>query len=60
MSLSYILPKGLKTREPKDELCVLWCTYISYHICDPIPLDNPKNHTALPYITVDYILFYLD
>ena len=20
-------------------------------ICNPIPLDNPKNHTALPYIT---------
>ena len=51
MSLSYILPKGAKTREPKDEHCVLCCTYKSYYICNPIPLDNPKNHTALPYIT---------
>ena len=37
--------------EPKDEHCVLQCTYKSYYICDPIPLDNPKNHIALPYIT---------
>ena len=22
------------------------------NICDPIPLDNLKNHTALPYITI--------
>ena len=50
-SLSYILPKCAKTREPKDEHCVSWCTHKSYYICDPIPLDNPKNHTALPYIT---------
>ena len=36
-SPSYILPKCTKTREPKDEHCV--------------PLDNLKNHKALPYIT---------
>ena len=29
-SPSYILPKCAKTREPKDECCVLWCTYIIY------------------------------
>ena len=51
MSFSYILPKCVKTREPKDEHCVLQCTYTKDNICDPIPLDNPKNHTALPYIT---------
>ena len=50
-SLSCILPKCVKTRESKDEHCVLWCTQISYNIHDPIPLDNLKNHTALPYIT---------
>ena len=48
--MSCILPKCAKTREPKDEHCVLWCTCISYNICDPIPLDNLKKHTALPYI----------
>ena len=47
---SYILPKHAKTKEPKDKHYVLPCTYIKY-ICDPIPLDNPKNHTVLPYIT---------
>ena len=51
MSPSYIPPKCAKTREPEDEHCVSWCTHISYNICDPIPLDNLKNHTALPYIT---------
>ena len=51
MSLSYILPKCAKTREPKDKHCVLQCTYTSYNIYDPIPPDNLKNHTALPYIT---------
>ena len=51
-SPSYILPKCVKTREPKDEHCVSWCTHISYNIRDPIPLDNLKNHTALPYITL--------
>ena len=50
MSPSYIPPKCAKTREPKDKHYVLWCTHISYNICDPIPLDNLKNHTALPYI----------
>ena len=44
-SLSYILPKCVKTREPKDKHCVLWCTYVSYYTC------NPKNFTTLPYIT---------
>ena len=38
-------------REPKHKLCVLQCTSIYYYICNPIPLDNPKNHTALMYIT---------
>ena len=55
-SLSYILPKCAKTREPKDECCVLWCTYISDNIHDPIPLGNLKNHTALPYITICHCL----
>ena len=50
-SLSHIPPKCVKTREPKDEHCVSWCTHKSYYIHDPIPLGNPKNHTALPYIT---------
>ena len=52
MSLSYILPKCAKTREPKGECCVLWCTYISDNIHNPIPLDNLKNHAALLYITI--------
>ena len=51
----YIPPKCGKTREPKDEHCVLWCTYTSDNICDPIPLDKLKNHTALPYITWELI-----
>ena len=50
-SPSYILPKCAKTRKPKDEHCVSWCIHISYNICNTIPLDNLKNHTALPYIT---------
>ena len=50
-SLSYIPAKCVKTREPEDKHCVLWCTYISYYIHDPIPPDNPRNHTPLPYIT---------
>ena len=41
----------MKTREPGDEQCVSWCTYTKDNIHDPIPLDNPKNHTALLYIT---------
>ena len=53
VSPSYILPKCAKTREPKDKCFVLWCTHISYNICDPIPLDNLKDHPALPYITID-------
>ena len=51
VSPSDILPKCVKTREPEDEHCVLWCTHISYNICDPIPIENHKKHTALPYIT---------
>ena len=39
----------MKTREPEDEHCVLWCTPIIH--TNPIPLDTPKDHTALPYIT---------
>ena len=53
VSPSYILPKCGKTREPKDECCVSWCTHISYNIRDPIPLGNLKKHTAMPYITPD-------
>ena len=52
VSPSYIPPKCAKTREHEDKHCVSWCTRISYNICNPIPLDNLKNHTALPYITV--------
>ena len=50
-SPAYIPPKCAKTREPEDEHCVSQCTHISYNIHDPIPLENLKNHTALPYIT---------
>ena len=50
-SLSNILLKCAKTREPKDECCVSWCTYVGDNIHDPIPLDNLKNHTALLYMT---------
>ena len=49
----YILPKCAKTREPKDEHCVSWCTYVRDNIHDPIPLDKLNNHTALPYIMID-------
>ena len=59
MSHSYILPKCAKTREPKDKHCVSWCTYISYNMHNPLPLDNLKNHTALPYITLDASIVYL-
>ena len=51
----YILPKWVKTREPEDKHCVLWCTSISDNICDPIPLDKLKNHTALLYRTCGLI-----
>ena len=51
MSLSHILPKCVKIREPEDEHCVLWCTHKGYYVHDPMPLDNSKNHTVLPYIT---------
>ena len=51
MFTSYILPKCVKTREPADKHCVLWCSYIRDNICDPISLDKLKKHTALPYIT---------
>ena len=44
VSHSYILPKCAKTRKPEDKHCVSWCTYKNYNICDPIPLDNLKNH----------------
>ena len=49
----YIPPKYTlpKTREPEDKHCVLQCTCTSENVHDPIPLDKPKNHTALPYIT---------
>ena len=53
-SISYILPKCVKTSEPKDKHCVSWCIHISYHMHDTIPLDNPKAYIniVLPYITV--------
>ena len=53
MSVSLIPPKHVKTREPEDEHCVLWCTFI----CDTIPLDNSKtySHPALLYITLGLI-----
>ena len=51
ISTYHILLKYAKTREPEDKCCVLQCTYTSNNICDPIPLDKLKNHTALPYIT---------
>ena len=53
-SLSYIPPKCVKTREHEDKHCVSRCTYIGYYIRDPMPLDNPKNLIALPYITVHH------
>ena len=52
MSLPYILPKCVRTREPEDVCCVSWCTYISDNTHNPIRLNNLKNHTALPYITL--------
>ena len=54
VSPSHIPPKCAKTREPEDEHCVSWCTHIGYIILDPITLDNFKNHTALPYITLEH------
>ena len=48
----YIPPKCAKTREHKDECCVLQCTYVKDNIHEPIPLEKLKNHTALPYITI--------
>ena len=54
MVFSLILPKCAKTREPKEEHCVLWCTNIHIYICDTLPLDNPKTHSylELPYKTL--------
>ena len=51
----HIPPKCVKTREPKDKHCVSQCTYTSDNICDPIPLDKLKNHTALLYITWEIV-----
>ena len=53
MFTHYIPPKCVKTRKAIIEHCVLWCTYVRDNICDPIPLDKLKNHTALPYITLE-------
>ena len=49
-----MLPKHAKTREPKDEPCVLRYTLT----CNTLPLDNSKtySHPALPYITWGLIL----
>ena len=30
---------------------IVYCGAPLYYLCNPIPLDNPKNNTALPYIT---------
>ena len=57
MSVSHIilsiLPKCVKTREPKDEHCVLQCTQYN-NIPDTVPLDKLKydsaNKPALLYI----------
>ena len=58
-----IPPKCAKTREPEDEHCVSWCTYIYIYIYiyiiyiyDTLPLDNLKiySYLALPYTTLDY------
>ena len=38
-----IPPKCVKTKEPKDEHCVLQCNQINNYICDTIPLDNSSN-----------------
>ena len=45
-------------REPKDEHCVLQCTYTYTHMQHPT-LDNLKIHLhlALPYITVTYKMY---
>ena len=32
-------------------MSVVYCSAPLKYIHDPIPLDNPKDHTALPYIT---------
>ena len=32
-------------------MSIVYCGAPTYNICNPIPLDNPKKHTALPYIT---------
>ena len=46
-SPSYILPKCAKTREPKDEHCVLWCSHISYNIHEPyIPGQPQESHST--------------
>ena len=31
--VSLILPKCAKTREPEDEHCVLWCTFVYATLC---------------------------
>ena len=48
MVFSPILPKHAKTREPKDEHCVLWCTYTYIYVT---PYPKIYSHLALPYIT---------
>ena len=60
VSLSHILPKCAKPREPEYEHCVLQYTHKGYYICDPIPLDTPKNHTLLPCITKGRFHLYSD
>ena len=41
--LPLLPPKHAKTREPKDEHCVSWCTPVHVHV----PLDNFKTHLHL-------------
>ena len=33
-------------------MSIVYCSVPPKYICDPIPLDNTKDHTALPYITL--------
>ena len=51
--MALILPKHVKTREPKDEHCVSQCTLT----CNTLPLDNSKtySHPALLSITKESI-----
>ena len=55
-----ILPKCAKTREPKDEHCVSWCTYTYIHMQHPTP-GQPQDsftpstaiHNIITFIKLD-------